>query len=66
MVGSRDLFQTEKTMTVMCPFDKAEQLKSCHTRSSWADFNHGLVVCPLGCQGCQKIQENVLQINLLS
>ena len=37
-----------------------------HTRSSWADFNHGLVVRPQGCQGCQKIQKNVLQINLLS
>ncbi len=38
----------------------------CHTRSSWADFNHGLVVRPQGCQGCQTIQKNVLQINLLS
>ena len=37
-----------------------------HTGSSWADFNHGLVVRPQGCQGCQKIHKNILQINLLS
>ena len=37
-----------------------------HTRSSWADFNHGLVVRPQGCQGSQKINKNILQINLLS
>ena len=34
--------------------------------SSWADFNHGLVVRPQGSQGCQKIHKNILQINLLS
>ena len=34
-------------------------LRGCplHTRSTWADFNHGLVVRPQGCQGCQKIQK---------
>ena len=37
-----------------------------HTRSSWTDFNHGLVVHPQGCQGCQKIQKNILKINLFS
>ena len=37
-----------------------------HTGSSWADFNHGLVVRPQGCQWCQKIHKNILQINLLS
>ena len=37
-----------------------------HTGSSWADFNHGLVVHPQGCLGCQKIHKNILQINLLS
>ena len=31
-----------------------------HSRSSWANFNHGLVVRPQGCQGCQKIQKNIL------
>ena len=40
--------------------------KPSHTRSSWAGFNHGLVVWPQGYQGFQKIQKNVLQINLLS
>ena len=37
-----------------------------HTRSSWTDFIHGLLVHPQGCQGCQKIKNNILQINLLS
>ena len=36
-----------------------------HTRSSWADFIHGLLVHPQGCQGCQKIKKDILQINLL-
>ena len=31
-----------------------------HTKSSWANFNHGLVEHPQGCQGCQKIQKNIL------
>ena len=30
-----------------------------HTRSFWADFNHGLVVHPQGCQGCQKIYKKI-------
>ena len=46
-----------KKISITCPR---------HTGSSWADFNHGLVVCPQGCQGCQKIHKNILQINLLS
>ena len=33
-----------------------------HTRSSWADFIHGLLAHPQGCQWCQKIQKKVLQI----
>ena len=37
-----------------------------HNRSSWADFIHGLIVHPQGCQGCQKIRKNILQIILLS
>ena len=37
-----------------------------HTGSSRADFNHGLVVHPQGCLGCQKIHKNILQMNLLT
>ena len=40
-------------------------IELCHTGSSWADFNHGLVVPPQGCHGCQKIHKNILKINLL-
>ena len=42
------------------------KITAVHTGSSRADFNHGLVVRPQGCQGCQKIHKNILQINLLS
>ena len=32
-----------------------------HTRSSWADFIHGLLVHPQGRQRRQKIKRNILQ-----
>ena len=42
-----------------------DPMLSRHTRSSWADFNHSLVVRPQGCQGYQKIHKNILEIKLM-
>ena len=37
-----------------------------HTGSSWADFNHGLIVRPRGTMGVKKSTKYILQIDVLS
>ena len=37
-----------------------------HSRSFHLTFNHHVFGCPLDCNGCQNIQRNISQIDLLS
>ena len=48
---------TRKSHNLSIALDETNSKYVVHTGSSLADFNHGLVVRPQGCQGCQKIHK---------